>query len=134
MTSEFVSDCQQEWEQFVRRSFEISDALDHRDARELLLSCFEGYLRENGWELAPRGVAQPIVDSLLMLEVTGNPGDPSFGTQNGAQRVIARGLSLIDPEELVYDARFEYPPEIIAATQQMLARIERHAREEPFGH
>ena len=132
MSSDSASNRQQEWELVVRRSFEISDFVALDEARETLISCFERHLEANGWQGAPRAIAQPIVDSLMLLEVAGGLSDPTFATRDGAHRILAHGISVVDPERLVYDARFEYPPEIVATTQQMLVQIVRYARQERF--
>ncbi len=133
MSTEPDQQRQQQWELVVRRSFDISDVTAHQDARESLIGIFEGHLQANGWQLAPRGVAEPIVDSLLLLEVTGDSTDPTFDTRDGAHRLIAHGLSVIDPEHLMYDMRFDYPQEIVAAAQQMLARVQQYSKESSVG-
>jgi hypothetical protein len=133
VTAESASDRQQQWEFVVRRSFGISDLVANNDARETLIRCFEDELQVSGWQSAPRAVAQPIVDALMVLEVVGDLSDPSFTTRDGAHRVIAKGIAVIDPEHLVYEAGFEYPPEIVAAAQQMLLRVEQYVREQSFG-
>jgi hypothetical protein len=69
----------------------------------------------------------------MVLEVVGDLSDPVFTTRDRAHRLIANGIRVIDPEHLVYDVRFEYPAEIVAATQQMLARVEQYVREQAFG-
>ena len=133
MTAKSASDRQQQWELVVRRSFGISDLVPNKDARETLIRCFEDELEVSGWQSAPRAVAQPFVDALMVLEVVGDLSDPSFTTRDGAHRVIAKGIAVIDPEHLVYEARFDYPTEIVAAAQQMLVRIEQYVREQPLG-
>jgi hypothetical protein len=122
-----------QWEIVVRRSFGISDLVAKNEARETLIRFFEDELRVNGWHSAPRAVAQPVVDSLMVLEVIGDLSDPTFTTRDGARRLVGHGIGVVDPEHLVYDARFEYPTEIVAAAQQMLARVEQYVREQPFG-
>lgn len=129
MTYDSAPDRQQQWELVVRRSFEISDAVAHTEARKTLIRSFEGYLQATGWQLAPRGIAEPIVDALMLADLAGNPSDPEFDTRESAQRLLAHGISVIDPEHLVFDARFDYPSEILTATRQMLARVERYWRE-----
>jgi hypothetical protein len=125
------TDRQEQWQIVVRRSFGIADLVAKKDARETLVSCFEDELQVSGWQSAPRAVAQPLVDSLMLLEVVGDLNDPAFTTLDGARRIIAHGLEVADPEHLVYDARFEYPDEIVVAARQMLARVEQYVREQP---
>ena len=132
MTQGSGSGRQEQWQIVVRRSVGISDSVANEEARETLVRCFEDELQVSGWESAPRAVAQPLVDSLMLLEVVGSLSDPAFTTQDRARRVIAHGMGVIDPEHLAYDARFEYPPEIVAATRQMLDRVEQYVRDQPF--
>jgi hypothetical protein len=117
----------------VRRSFGVPDLVAKNEARETLIRVFEDELQVSGWHSAPRAVAQPLVDSLMMLEVIGDLSDPTLTTRDRARRLVGHGIGVVDPEHLVYDARFEYPPEIVAAAQQMLARVEQYVREERFG-
>ena len=133
MTSGSASDRQEQWEIVVRRSFEISDLVAKNEARETLIRFFEAELRVNGWHSAPRAVAQPVVDSLMVLEVIGDLSDPTFTTRDRARRLVGHGIGVVDPEHLVYDPSFEYPSEIVAAVQQMLARVEQYVHEQPFG-
>jgi hypothetical protein len=133
LTSGSESDRQEEWEIVVRRSFGVSDLVAKNEARETLIKFFEDELQVSGWQSAPRAVAQPLVDSLMVLEVIGDLSDPAFTTRDRARRVVGHGIGVIDPEHLAYDVRFEYPPEIVAAAQQMLARVEQYVREQPFG-
>lgn len=132
MTRDAASGRQAEWQMIVRRSFGISDLATHEDARERLVELFGNELQESGWTSAPRAVAQPLVDSLMLLEVVGDLDDPAFTTLDGANRLIGHGIGLIDPEHLAYEARFDYPAEIVVAVQAMLARIEQYVREQPF--
>jgi hypothetical protein len=133
MSSESASERQRQWELVVRRSFEISDLAARNEARQALIGCLENYLQSNGWQSALRGVSEPIVDSLMVLEVAGDLSDPTFTTRDRAHRLLARGVTVVDPERLVFDARFEYPPEVVAAVEEMLTRVERYAREQQFG-
>ena len=110
----------------VRRSFGISDVVADNDARETLIRFFEGELQVTGWQSAPRAVAQPLVDSLLLLDVIGDLNDSTFTTRDRANHVVANGIAVVDPEHLVLDTRFGYPPEIVAAVQQMLAWVEKY--------
>jgi hypothetical protein len=114
----------------VRRSFGISDVVADHDARETLIRRFEDELEVTGWQSAPRAVAQPLVDSLMMLEVIGDLNDSNVTTQDRAYRVVENGIAVVDPEHLVLDTRFGYPPEIVAATQQMLGRVEKYLGEQ----
>ena len=125
-------DRQEQWQITVRRCFGISDLVANEDARETLVRYFENELQESGWQNAPRAVAQPLVDSLMLFEVVGDLSDPGFTTRVGAHRMVAHGIGVIDPEHLVYDVRFEYPPEIVVASQQMVARVEHYVREQPL--
>ena len=117
----------------MRRSFEISDLVAKNEARETLIRFLEDELRVSGWHSAPRAVAQPLVDSLMVLEVIGDLSDPTFTTRDRARRLVGHGIGVVDPEHLVYDPSFEYPSEIVAAVQQMLARVEQYVHEQPFG-
>jgi hypothetical protein len=128
MTRDSASGRQEEWQIVVRRSFGISDSVANEEARETLVRCFEDELQVSGWQSAPRAVAQPLADSLLQPEVVGNLSDPAFTTRDRAHRIVAHGIGVIDPEHLVYDASFEYPPEIVVAAHQMLDRVEQYAR------
>ena len=123
---------QEQWQIAVRRSFGISDLVADEDDRETLVRYFENELQASGWQSAPRAVAQPLVDSLMLFEVVGDLSDPAFTTRVGAHRMVAHGIGVIDPEHLAYDVRFEYPPEVLLASQQMLARVEHFVREQPF--
>jgi hypothetical protein len=131
MSQGSMSRSQEKWQIAVRRSFGISDLVAGEDARETLVKCFEDELQVCGWQSAPRAVAQPLADSLMLLEVVGDLNDPASTTQDRARRIIAHGIGVIDPEHLVYEARFEYPDEIVMAAQQMLARVEQYVREQP---
>ena len=133
LNSGSASDRQEQWEVIVRRSFGIADFVAKNEARETLIRFFEDELRVSGWHSAPRSVAQPLADSLMVREVIGDLSDPAFTTRDRAHRLVGHGIGVVDPEHLVYDARFEYPPEIIAAAQQMLARVEQYVREQPLG-
>ena len=117
---------QEQWVIVVRRSFGISDVVADNDARETLIRFFEGELQVTGWQSAPRAVAQPLVDSLLLLDVIGDLNDSTFTTRDRANHVVANGIAVVDPEHLVLDTRFGYPPEIVAAVQQMLAWVEKY--------
>lgn len=128
-----VSGGQEGWHMVVRRSFGIPDLASHEDAREALVRCFEDELEECGWQSAPRAVAQPLADSLMLREAVGNLDDPALTTLDRANRLIAHGIEVIDPEHLVYEGGFDYPPEIVVAAQEMLARVEQYVREQSSG-
>ncbi len=131
MTASSGPDRQEQWQILVRRSFGISDLVAKTEAREALVRCFEEELQISGWQSAPRAVAQPLVDSLMVLELVGDLSDSTFTSQDRARRLVAHGIGVVDPEHLVYDGSFEYPPEIVAATQQMLERNEQYVSEHP---
>jgi len=132
MTSESASD-RQEWKLVVRRSFGISDIVGNEDAREALIGSFEDQLRVNGWQIPPRETAEPIVDALLALGAIGDLDDPTFTVRDAAFRLLDKGMSIIDPEHLVFDVRFEYPPEVFATCEQVLDRVCQYVRDQPFG-
>jgi hypothetical protein len=120
------SDRQEQWVIVVRRSFGISDVVAHDDAREILIRLFENELQVIGWQSAPRAVAQPVVDSLLSVDVIGDLSDATFTTRDRANRLVGHGIALVDPEHLVLDTSMGYPVEIVAAAQQMLERVEKY--------
>ena len=75
------------------------------------------------WTLCWRwGASGDLADRLLAAEV---PRDAAY-------RLIDKGIAEVDPMHLVFDKRFEYPPEAVAATQQVLDRIMHYLREHPF--
>jgi hypothetical protein len=71
------------------------------------------------------------VDSLLLWDVVGDLSESTFATRDRANRLVTHGIAVVDPENLVLDTRHGYPPEILAAVQQMLARVEQYLREKP---
>jgi hypothetical protein len=133
VNAESASDRQQQWVLVVRRSFGISDPVADNEARETIIRFFEHQLQVNGWQSAPRAIAEPIVDSLMVLEVLGDVDHPTFTTRDGAQRLLAHGIAVVDPEHLVFDSGFDYPAEILAATLQILERVEEYVREQKLG-
>jgi hypothetical protein len=144
MTAESDSNRRQQWELVVRRSFGIPDVVPNEDVRRALIGRFEDQLRENGWQSPTRAIAEPIVDILMLLGAIGDPDDDlllaelrlsaeSSTTSDTANRFLDRGVTLIDPEHLVFGVGGEYPPEVVAAVQQALSRVGRCMREEPFG-
>ena len=128
----------------MRRSYGISDRVADKDAREALIECFEDQLHENGWQSVTRGIAEPIVDALMALGANGELDDhllpaelglssATFTTRDAAYRLLDKGMTVVDPEHLVFGVMFEYPTEVFAAAQQVLDRIGQYAREQPFG-
>ena len=133
MTAESASDRQQQWALVVRRSFGIPDLASNEDAREALVRSLQDQLQENGWQSLTRGTAEPIVDALIALGASGDQDDRVLPPRDAAFRLIDKGLSVIDPEHLVFDMAFEYPPEVVAAVEQMLVRVSQHTREQSLG-
>jgi hypothetical protein len=144
MTADSDSDRQQQWTFVVRRSFGIPDHLGTEEARRELVMCLEEQFLENGWRSAPRAIADPMVDALMALGVSGDPEDRLFNaersvfsdpfpTRDAAHQLIDKALTIVDPEHLVVDPTSEYPPEIVAAAQVALDRVFRYADEQPFG-
>lgn len=143
MTSESASDRQQHWTFVARRSFGIPESIGDQEARRILVSRIETQLQENGWRNAPHAIAQPMLDAVIALGASGDFDDQvlpaelgssaeSVTTRDAAHRLLDRGMSVVDPEYLVFDARGEYPPEVIAAAQQVLDLIFAYLREQPF--
>jgi hypothetical protein len=143
MTSESASDRQQTWTFLARRSFGIPESVGDEDARRILVSHIEIQLQENGWRSAPHAVAEPMLDALIALGASGDLDDQmlpeelrvpaeSVNTRDAAHRILDKGISVVDPEYLVYDTRSEYPPEIVAVAQQVLDLIFAYIREQPF--
>ena len=133
MTAEWASDRQRQWELVVRHAFGISDRVPNNDAREALIGSFQDRLQDNGLQSPTRGAAEPIVDALLALGPVEDLDDPMLSTRETAYRLLEKGMTVVDPERLVFDARFEYPPEVVAAAQQILDRVGRYLREQQFG-
>ncbi len=143
MTAESASDRQLQWELVVRRSFGISDLVADNDARETLIGCFEDQLRANGWQSLTRGIAEPIVSALMVLGANGELDDylpaelglsvATFTSRDAAYRLLDHGMTVVDPEHLVFDMMSEFPPEVVATAQQVLYRIGQYARQQPFG-
>ena len=79
------------------------------------------------------GTAEPIVDALWAFETSGDHDDGLLSPRDAACRLIDRGLSVIDPEHLVFDVLFQYPPEVVAAVEQVLARVSQYMREQSLG-
>jgi hypothetical protein len=135
MNGEPDSPRQQQWHLVVRRSFGISDAVANEDARKALIEIFQAELRENGWQNPTRGMCEPLLDGLLALGTSGDLDDHLFSAEvghNDAHRLIDKGIAEVDPLHLVFDTRFEYPPEAVAAAQHVLNRVFQYARENPF--
>jgi hypothetical protein len=142
MTGESTSDRQELWVLVVRRSFEIPDQVDNKDAREVLIGHLLEQLQENEWPSPLRATAQPIVDALMALGASGDIDDQllsaglglsTLNTRDVARRVLGRAMTVADPERLVFDALSDFPPEVVAATQQMLDRVCQYVSEQPFG-
>src|SRR5580704_15689892 len=115
MTAESASDRQQQWVLVVRRSFEISDDVSSENARKALIRHLQDQLEENGWHRPTRGIAEPLTDALLALGASGDLDDqllpaglgdsaPTFTTRNAAYRLLDKGLTVVDPEHLVFDS------------------------------
>ena len=68
---------------------------------------------------APHGGLQ---SRLWMLSVAPGPiedlDDPTFSTRETAYRLLEKGMTVVDPERLVFDSDVEYPPEVIAAASK----------------
>ena len=133
MTAESASDRQQQWALVVRRSFGIPDPVSNEDAREALIGSLRDQLHENGWQSPTRGTAEPIVDALIAFGTSGDLDDRLLPPGDAAYRLIDKGLSAVDPEHLVFDMMFEYPPEVVAAIQQLLDRVSQYVREQSLG-
>lgn len=125
---------EQQWTLIVRRSFDIADGLDDKAAKDALVGHLEGQLQERGWHSSTRAIAQPMVDALMVMAVSGDLHDgvlPSgslgsadaFDSQSGAYRLLDRGMTTVDPENLVFDARSDFPPEVVAVAQYALERV-----------
>ena len=141
MTAASGSDRREQWALVIRRSFAIPDDVGADDARKTIIGYLEGQLRENGWQGPTRTVAEPIVDALIAAGAGGDRDDPlallsnaTFTGRDAAHRLLVMGLMIVDPEHLVFDARSGYPPEIIAAVEQVVDRVSHYVRELPFGH
>jgi hypothetical protein len=136
MTAESASDRQQQWALVVRRAFGIPDLFVDEDAREALIGYLGDQLEENGWQNPTRGVCEPILDALMGLGAIGDLDDRLLSAEPrraAAYQLLDTGLSKVDPQHLVFDASFEYPPEVVALAQQVLDRVGRYLREQPFG-
>jgi hypothetical protein len=144
MTAESVSDRQQQWVLVVRRSFEISDVVSDEDARKALIGHLQEQLEGNGWQSPTRGIAEPLVDALMALGASGDIDDqllpaglgvsaPTFTTRDAAYRLLDKGLTVVDPEHLVFDSMSELPSEVVGTAQQILDRVFEYVRKQPFG-
>jgi hypothetical protein len=135
MIGESDSSRQQQWHLVVRRSFGISDVVANEDARKTLIEVFQAELEQSGWQNPTRGMSEPLLDALLALGTRSDLDDRLLSAEmgrNDASGLIDKGLAEIDPLHLVYDMRFEYPPEVVAAAQQVLNRVFQYVRENPF--
>jgi hypothetical protein len=143
MTSETSSDHQERWTLVARRSFGIPEEVGNEEARKLLVSRIEMKLQENGWQDAPHAIAQPMLDALIALGASGDLDDQMLPPErrvspegvtarDAAHRLLDKGISVVDPEYLVFDMRSEYPQEVVAVAQQVLDLIFEYLREQPF--
>ena len=144
MSNKSDPDRQQQWALSVRRSFGIPDLVGDEDARREIVRSFEDRLRENGWQSATRAIADPLVDAMMLMGATGDlddvlliaeqsiPADTS-PTRDAAHRVIERGLTVVDPENLVFDVRSGHPPEIVETAGSVLYQVLQYRREHPYG-
>ena len=135
MNAESGSDRQQRWLLVVRRSFGISDLVSNEEARRALIEAFRDDLQENGWPNPTRGMCEPLLDALLAMGASGALEDRLLAAdvpQDAAYRLIDTGIAEVDPMHLVFDRRFEYPPEAVAAAQQVLDQVFQYLREHPF--
>lgn len=143
MTAESASDRQEQWVLVVRRSFGIPDLVGKEDARRALIQCCQEQLEDNGWQGPARAIAEPMMDSLLAFGANGEFDDPvfpseqsvsasPFNTRDAAHRLIDKGMTVVDPEHLVFDTISEYPPEVLAAAQRVLDRVSQYLGMEPF--
>jgi hypothetical protein len=126
---------QLQWLLVVRRSFGISDFVSNEEARNALIENFQDNLQENGWQNPTRGMCEPLLDALLAMGESGDLADRLLAAEaprDAAYRLIDKGIAEVDPMHLVFDKRFEYPPEAVAATQQVLDRVIQYLREHPF--
>ena len=144
MSNESDPDRQQQWTLCVRRSFGIPDVVGDEDARREIVRSFEDRLRENGWRSATRAIADPLVDAMLVMGASGdlddllliaeqNTVEDTSPTRDAAHRVIARGLTVVDPEHLAFDVRSGYPPEIVETAGGVLDQVLQYRREHPYG-
>lgn len=130
MTTEPDEIRQQQWALVVWRSFGISDAMTHEEARKALVASIEEQLRENGWTSAPRAVADPMAAALLTFGARSEFDSRELSTEvsvDEANRLVDHGLMVIDPEQLAYDVRGEHPAEVVTVAQAALARVIEYA-------
>lgn len=134
---------QREWVLIVRRSFGIPDVVAEHDAKEMLVGSVESQLHENGWPGPARSIARPIVEALIALSTTSDSGDrlqpadlyvtsDAFTSRDAAHLLINKGMSIVDPENLVFSVTSEHPREILEVTQQTLERISGYLRGSSF--
>jgi hypothetical protein len=144
MTAESASDRQREWVFVVRRSFGIPDLITDEDARETLIGSLEDQLRDNRWQSPSRAIAEPMVDALIALGTSGDLderllraapplSDVTSANRDAAYRLIEKGLTVVDPQHLVFAVMSEYPSEVVATAQQALDRVGHYVREQPLG-
>jgi hypothetical protein len=133
MTADAASDRQQQWTLVVRRSFGIPDLVAAEDARTSLIMSLEEQLRENGWQGATHGVAEPMVDALMGLAASGDVDEHLLPAEDAAYRLLNEGTTVVDPQRLVFDVTSDYPPEVVAVARQVLDRVGRYVRQQPSG-
>jgi hypothetical protein len=76
------------------------------------------------------GASGDLDDQMLPTEL--RVSADSVTTRDAAHRLLDKGISVVDPEYLVYDTRSEYPPEIVAVAQHVLDLVFAYIRKTPF--
>jgi len=69
---------------------------------------------------------------LVVRRAFGIPDPASNEDARRAHRFVDREFRRVDPEHLAFAATSEYPPEVVAAAQQVLERVSQYVREPPF--
>lgn len=128
----------------MRHSLGIADLVSERDAREALIRTVEDELYNSGWRGPTRAIAAPVVEALMELGAIGDldddhllrgklpPPAASVASRDAAHRILDRGWTIVDPENLVFDRASECPPEVVIAVEQVLNRIGEYMRGQPF--
>lgn len=143
MTDASGADRRQQWVLVVRRSFGIADEVSHEDARGVLVEVIEAQLRASGWQRAPHAVAGPMVDVLMafgandcldekFLPVELPDSGDAPARRDLAHRLVDEGMTRVDPEHLVFDARGEQAPEVVATAEVALGRVFEYVRAQPL--
>lgn len=133
---------QQQWTLVVRRSFGISDLVGDEEATKALIGRVQDQLQESGWQGPRRAVAEPMVHALLGLETSGDLDDrlvptglgisaPTSVSREAACRLIDKGMTVVDPEHLVFDMSGDYAPEVVVVAQKVLDQICQYVCEQP---